>query len=90
MEFEWDDKKNVQNISKHVIDFEDVKQVFRNDMVVKEDKRNDYGEKRFVSIGLMNNIEVVIVWTIREKRIRIISARKANSTERGIYHENIN
>ncbi len=89
MEFEWDENKNSQNIAKHFIDFEDIKPVFGKKMIVKEDKRKNYGEKRFIGIGEMKNIAVVVVWTLRNNKIRLISARKANLTERKIYYENI-
>lgn len=87
MLFEWDDKKRLLNIKKHYIDFADVIQLFKNPYLVKEDKRKDYGEKRWVALGIIKNRIVVVVFTHRKQAIRIISARKANKIERSIYHE---
>lgn len=66
MKFEWDENKNKLNIQKHQIDFNDVKNIFKNRMLVKEDNRLDYGEKRFIAIALMLNLIVVVVYTIKK------------------------
>ena len=59
-------------------------------MIVKKDERENYGEDRFIGIGKIRNIEVVIVWTYHSDKIRVISARQANKKERKIYNEKIN
>ena len=87
MLFEWDDKKRLLNLEKHKIDFADVIQLFKNPYLTKEDKRKDYGEKRWIALGIVNKVIVVIVFTQRAQTIRIISARKANKIERSIYNE---
>jgi len=89
MEFEWDEIKNSKNIEKHNIDFSDVINVFQHPMIKKKDKRKDYGEKRWLAMGLLKDFCIVIIYTIRDKSIRLISARKANKKEREIYYENI-
>jgi len=53
------------------------------------DAKRDYGEKRWIAIGQLMNFCIVIIYTIRDKKIRLISARKANIKEREIYYENI-
>ena len=50
-----------------------------------EDDRWDYGEDRFVTIGFLDGVMVVTVWTPRNLRRRIISMRKANERERRLY-----
>jgi len=55
MEFEWDEKKNLENIRKHGLDFTDARQVFQNPVLVKLDDREDYGEDRWIGIGTMPN-----------------------------------
>ena len=87
MKFEWDKNKNEKNIEKHGIDFHDAEEVFNNPMLVKEDKRRDYGEKRYIALGLLRKFVVVVVYTIRVAVIRIISIRKANKKERNTYYE---
>jgi uncharacterized DUF497 family protein len=87
MEFEWDENKNLINIEKHSIDFSDIISAFDLPIVIKEDSRKNYGEQRFIALGQVQDIIFVIVFTIRKNRTRIISARKANKTEREMYYE---
>ncbi len=91
MEFEWDANKNDSNIKKHEISFEEAKAAFLdNDMVIKEDTREDYGEHRFIGIGKVLEKVILVVYTMRKTVIRLISARKANSKEKQIYYERKN
>ena len=87
MDFEWDENKNKYNINKHGIDFNDSKQIFDKPILVKEDTKKDYGEKRWIAIGLLIEFVVVTVFTFRNKIIRIISIRLANKKEKEKYHE---
>jgi uncharacterized protein len=50
-----------------------------------EDDREVYGEQRWITVGLAGAFEVTVLYTARENRIRIISARKADSYERQAY-----
>lgn len=90
MILDWDENKNKINISKHGIDFNDIVIAFENPLLIKKDDRENYGEDRFIGIGKILSVEVVIVWTIRGDTIRIISARQANKKERKIYYDKIN
>ena len=89
MNIEWDDQKNKININKHNIDFNDAFKIFENPIVTKVDDRFDYGEKRWIGLGQLENMYVVFVYTRRGKKIRMISIRKANQNERTIYNESI-
>ena len=91
MQFEWDEKKNNENITKHGLDFADALQVFENPLLAKLDDREDYGEDRWIGISMMSNgIIVVIVFTEKEQEtIRIISMRKATKNERTRYEKAI-
>lgn len=90
MRFEWDDGKSSANVRKHGIDFADVPQIFSSPMLVDLDDREHYGEERWVGIGWLRDVLVVVVWTeSKEDSTRIISARKANTHERRRYEENI-
>ena len=89
MKFEWDENKRNLNISKHGIDFNDVRTVFDGYTFTVEDTRFDYGEERFASFGLLNGRVVVIVHTEDEEIIRIISVRKATENEQKMYHKGI-
>jgi len=87
MKFEWDERKNQSNLIKHGFDFADAYRIFNLPMVVELDERENYGETRFVAIGLLDGRVVVIVYTEPDDQtIRIISLRKALSYE-GKYYE---
>lgn len=86
MRFEWDEEKNATNIRKHNIDFVDVPTIFNGPLVVELDERDEYGEERWIGIGFLKNIVVVVVLVERRQdTVRIISARKANKYERKRY-----
>ena len=75
--FEWDDKKAEKNKSSHGVSFADTFAVFEDpNAVTLEDSR--WNEERYVTIGMDSFGRIlVVVYTWREDRIRIISARKA-------------
>ena len=90
MDFEWDESKNEANIRKHKIDFEDIPSVFDSVLVVSPDNRMDYGEHRWIGLGLLGQVVVLIVFSEPKPRIiRIISARKANRKERKYFYGEI-
>lgn len=90
MEFEWDEEKNRVNIRKHDIDFNDVCEMFDDPMLVMLDDRYSYAEERWIGVGMLLGIVVVVVYTERVNDIiRIISARKATKHEARGYAEAI-
>lgn len=90
MKFAWNEAKNQSNIRKHGISFELAKRIFDGPVLTCPDNRKDYGEDRFVSIGSIDGVTlVVVVHTDREGRVRLISARAASRRERLIYYEQI-
>lgn len=90
MKLEWNEQKRRQNIAKHKIDFVDVSSVFDGPMVVWQDTRKDYGEDRWVGIGFLRNILIVIVYTeVDDQTSRIISARKANRNDRRTFRNQV-
>ena len=89
MKFEWDEQKYKSNIDKHGIDFRDAQDIFLNQRLSTRDTRQDYGEKRIITIGLIGKSVCVVVYTRREETTRIISARKANEREKRRYYERI-
>jgi uncharacterized protein len=89
MEFEWDEAKRLSNLDKHGIDFLNVEEVFDSDIVTVEDDRYDYGERRFVTFGLLQGRVVAVVYTDRGDTMRLISVRKATKYERGTYYAQI-
>ncbi len=89
MEYEWDEAKRQTNLRKHGVDFIDVPALFDGDIVTIEDSRYDYGEERFVTLGLLQGRVIAVIYTEREDYIRIISARKATKYEQRIYFQQL-
>ncbi|OKH17121.1 BrnT family toxin [[Limnothrix rosea] IAM M-220] len=88
MEFEWDEDKNIRNVRKHGISFEEASEVFKGRIFTTIDERYDYGEIREISIGTIQNVVIVTVaHTERNCKIRLISARKATPKERRSYYD---
>jgi uncharacterized DUF497 family protein len=88
MKFEWHESKNQSNLIKHGFDFADAYRIFNLPMVVELDERENYGEDRFVAIGLLDGRVVVIVYTEPDAEIiRIVSLRKSLSYERKYYEQ---
>jgi uncharacterized protein len=81
--FEWDESKRQANLAKHHIDFQDAKRVFDGPVFETMDRR--LAEDRVVAIGSIEGIEIVVVYVMRGKRRRIISARRAHRNERKDY-----
>ncbi len=90
VQFEWDNTKNKRNFEKHGIWFEEAQEIFNYPVLTEIDDREDYGEIRERSIGMLG-IEVVLMvaHTDRDGKTRLISARKANAKERQRYHDYI-
>jgi len=89
MSFVWDPGKDETNFRKHGIRFAETESVFVDDHAITiTDDESDPNEQRFVSIGigLKGNI-LTVVYCYRETKIRIISARPAESHERAEYEE---
>ena len=90
MKFEWDETKNQANIRKHGVSFEIAKRIFEGPVLTWPDNRMDYGEDRYISVGLVERTALIVVaHTDRESRTRLISARPASRRERQAYHERI-
>jgi len=87
VELEWDEAKRESNLRKHGLDFRDAAQVLEGYTLELEDDREDYGEFRYIAVGLLRFMVVVLVYTPRENIYRIISMRKADSDEENFYRQ---
>ena len=86
--FEWDDDKAASNAAKHDVTFGQARSVFGDPFAIElQDDRDDYGEDRYILIGMTRVALLVVVFAERDGRNRIISARKAEPNERRFYHE---
>ena len=90
MRYSWDDEKNLSNLQRHGITFEDAVRIFEGPTVEKVDDRFDYGEIRVYAIGLVNGLEITVIYTDRSNdERRIISAWRAEPHERRYYWQNL-
>ena len=89
MRFIWDEPKRQANLNKHGVDFTDAERVFAGPTFTFEDDREDYGEQRWVTLGLLGVQVVVIVHTETEEDIRVISIREANNDEQLLFFTNL-
>ena len=89
MRFEWDESKRRANIHRHGFDFEDGEKVFAGETVTNLDERFNYGERRFITLGLLRGRMVAIAYTEVEEVVRLISLRKASKNEQKIYWQEI-
>lgn len=87
MELEWDEAKRQNTLELRDLDFDDAKTVFGGKILTLEDDRHAYGETRYQTIGRVRGKIVMVVWTPRGPRRRIISMRVCNEHERRNYTE---
>jgi len=89
--FQWDQSKNLVNIKKHKISFEEAKTVFFDENArLIPDPEHSVDEERFIIMGISDNLRLLIVVHIykgNDEVIRIISARKATKSESKYYQE---
>lgn len=88
MEFRWDKNRNKENIRKHGIPFEDTVEVFDDPFHVSIlDKRFDYFDERWITIGSLKKGNIIVVGDLYyltengDEIIKIITARKATKKE---------
>jgi uncharacterized DUF497 family protein len=93
--FEWDSNKARSNLRKHKVAFEEAQTVFADPFLITfPDEFHSENEDRFISIGMSAGERILLVIHIEHQRIRerivirIISCRKATSSERKTYEEN--
>ena len=90
MRYTHDPKKRAANLKKHGYDFEDAPQVIESGRTVTfEDRRFDYDEQRFITLGVLREDVVVITTAETDEEIRVISMRKAERNEQEIYYSNL-
>jgi len=90
MRYIWDEEKNRRNAILHGIVFEDAVRIFNGPTLEKIDDRFDYGEQRVYAIGLVNDLEITVIysdWSDDERRI--ISAWRSEPHERRQYWKHI-
>jgi uncharacterized DUF497 family protein len=87
--FEWDPAKAAANLKKHGVSFREATTVLTDPLsITVSDPDHSNDEERYIDVGLSAQGRiVVVVYTERGTRIRVISARKATAAERRRYEE---
>jgi uncharacterized DUF497 family protein len=86
-DFEWDRRKSVATYADRDFVFEAARIVFRGPLVRRQDtRRRRTNEPRFMVLGELYGRVIVVIYTPRRGKCRIISMRPANAFEREIYH----
>ena len=86
LEFEWDDEKAKLNLKKHGVLFETAAKVFLDENRIEiYDEANSIDEDRYITIGMAGDV-LFVVYTERDPKIRLISARLATARERKVYY----
>lgn len=81
MIFVWDETKRKQNIQKHAIDFSQAANFDFETALEWDDSIFGYNERRTKAIGPLSDAICVLVYTMREDKLRVISLRRANRKE---------
>jgi len=89
LSFEWDEDKAKANLKKHKVGFDEAATVFTEPYSITiHDPDHSADEQRYIDIGTSDKGRVlVVVYTERGSHIRIVSCRKATSSERKLYEE---
>jgi uncharacterized protein len=83
--FEWDPKKSDDCFERRGFDFGFASHVFKDEILRRRDPRRR-GEDRFQAIGEVAGAILFVVYTSRDGRCRILSARQATAEEARLYH----
>ncbi len=87
MAYEWNAAKAAANRRKHGVSFNAILDFDWSTALVVTDDRLDYGEPRWLALGMIGERLHSLAFTIRRTRIRVISLRKAGRKERALYEE---
>jgi hypothetical protein len=90
MNYVWDKRKGRGNVARHGIAFEDAIRIFEGPTLERVDNRFDYGETRIYAIGVVNGLEITLIYTdVSETERRVISAWRAERHERTAYWQSL-
>ncbi len=88
--FEWNEANKNKNELKHGVTWKESEEVFDDTPVFFEDQRHSQKEQRFHVYGMtLNNRTLLIVFTIRGLKIRVISARDQDKKEKSLYKQSV-
>ena len=83
---EWDERKSTRNEAARGFGFNYAAQIFLGARIERENLSRHFGERRFVTTGMVGETMLTVVWTPRCTARRIISARNASRREKRRYY----
>lgn len=89
VDFEWDERKREQIIKERSVDILYAALIFEGAVLTRIDDRRDYGEVRYISIGLVDDECFVVVYPKRKNAFRLITAWKGGRDERSYYEKSL-
>ena len=87
MKIVFDPAKSEKNARERGLPFEVVEEFDWESAQIVTDERRDYGEIRYRAVGRLKNAIAIVVFTVRQEAVRVISLRLANRKERLRYEE---
>ena len=81
MEISYDSVKSDRNLTDRGLPFTLLKQMEWSGAVIKEDVRKNYGERRYLALGMIGDRLHAVVFTPRADKVHVMSLRKANQRE---------
>ena len=87
MKITFDPAKRQAALDDRGLNFADAAFVFADQTITVEDRRRDYGETRYQTVGFLAGRMVMVVWTPRGEARHVMSMRKCNAREKAIYQK---
>jgi uncharacterized DUF497 family protein len=85
----WDEAKRRITLAERGLDFAEAEVVFAGSHFTRAADQRDYGEARFITVGFLRERFVVVVWTERHNRRRIISMRHGHDGEKARFQKHL-
>jgi hypothetical protein len=89
VQLEWDETKRQSVIAQRGVDILYAALIFDGPVLSRQDDRHDYGESRYISVGMVDDECFVVVHSPRDGSTRLITAWKGGRDERSIYQKSI-
>ena len=89
MELTWDEEKRQETIDQRGVDVLYAALIFEGETLTRIDDRKDYGETRFISLGLVDDVPYIVVHTERDESTRLITAWKGGRKEYEKYKDRV-
>lgn len=74
MDFEWDEDKRQSVLAERQVDLVRAARIFEGPVLNRHDGRTDYGERRYQAVGMVGEDCFVVVYTMRDETVRLITA----------------